>query len=121
MIDSLAVLVEPDAAVAALQFHLDRNGNKPSKMLAQIAHVLVLVAQHAVGVDEIVLAKLKCYRANLSLPRSGLKPRPRRHPDPARRQSGAQHDHQRQHRRHRRKAPPRRRPPAGVTPLRTRY
>ena len=77
-IDSLAVLVEPDAAMAALQFHLDRNGNNRSQMLAQIAHVLVLVAQHAVGVDEIVLARLKRYRANLSPPRSGLKPRPRK-------------------------------------------
>ncbi len=77
-IDSLAVLVEPDAAAAALKFHLDRNGKKRSQMLAQIAHVLVLVAQHAVGVDEKMLAKLKRYRANLSPPRSGLKPRPRK-------------------------------------------
>ena len=65
-IDSLAVLVEPDAATAALQFHLDRNGGQPSQMLAKIANVLVLIAQHAVGADAAVLAKLE------ALPRAAL-------------------------------------------------
>ena len=77
-IDTLAALVGPDAATAALQFHLDRNGNKPSQMVAQIAHVLVLVGQHAVGVDSASLAKLKRYRSKLSPTRSGLRPRPRK-------------------------------------------
>ena len=77
-IASLAALVEPDAATAALQFHLDRNGGRPSQMVAQIANVLVLVAQHAVGADAAVLAKLKRYRARLSPKRAGLRPRPRK-------------------------------------------
>jgi integrase len=76
-IDSLAVLIEADAVTAALQFHLDRNGEKPSQMIAKIANVLVLVAQHAVGADPSVVAKLKRYRANVSPKRAGLKPRPR--------------------------------------------
>ena len=59
---------------AALQFHIDRTGNKPSQNLAQIAHVLVLVAQHA---DDQVVTLLKRYRANLSPKRDGLKRRPR--------------------------------------------
>ena len=76
-ITSLTVLVEPEAATAALQFHLSRKGGRPSQMLAQIAHVLVLVAQHAVGADAATSAKLKHYRANLSPMRSGLKPKQR--------------------------------------------
>jgi integrase len=76
-IDSLRVLIAPDAAKAALQFHLDRNNNKRSQMTAQIAHVLVKVAEHVVGDDETVLTILKRYRRSLSPPRSGLKPRPR--------------------------------------------
>ena len=77
-IGSLAVLVEPDAATAALQFHLDRNGGRPSQMLAKIANVLVLIAQHAVGADAAVMATLKRYRARLAPKRAGLSPRPRK-------------------------------------------
>jgi integrase len=77
-INSLAVLVQPDAAAAALAFHRERKGNNRSTMLQQIAHVLVLVAQHAVGVDKAVLKKLKHCRAQVSPRHSGLKPRPRK-------------------------------------------
>ena len=71
------MLVEGDAPTLALQFHLTRNGQRPSQMVAQIAHVLVLMAQHAVGADPATVARLKRFRANLSPARSGLKPRPR--------------------------------------------
>ena len=77
-IGSLAVLVEPEAAMAALQFHLDRNGGRPSQMLAKIANVLMLIAQHAVGADAAVMATLRRYRARLSPKRAGLSPRPRK-------------------------------------------
>jgi integrase len=76
-ITSLSVLIEGDSPTMALQFHLSRNGERPSQMVAQIAHVLVLVAQHAVGADATTVAKLKRFRANLSPSRSGLKPKPR--------------------------------------------
>ena len=76
-ITSLSMLVEPEASTAALQFHLDRNGQRPSQMVAQIAHVLVLVAQHAVGAEAATVTRLKRFRSNLSPARSGLKPRPR--------------------------------------------
>jgi hypothetical protein len=77
-ITSLAALVEGEAPTAALKFFLERNGNKPSGMLATIAHVLVLIAQHAVGVDAASLARLKRYRANLAPHQAGLRPRPQR-------------------------------------------
>ena len=47
-------------------------------MLAQMAHVLVLIAEHLYGADDGQVAKLKKYRANLSPKRAGLKPRPRK-------------------------------------------
>lgn len=76
-ITSLAALVEGDAPTAVLQFHLARNGERPSQMVAQIAHVLVLVAQHAVRADAATIARLKRLRSNLSPSRAGLKPKPR--------------------------------------------
>lgn len=76
-ITSLAALVEPKAVEAALEFHRSRMGVKQSQMLAQIAHVLVLAAEHAVQVDAATLAKLKRMRSRVAAPRSGLKPRPR--------------------------------------------
>jgi site-specific recombinase XerD len=77
-ITSLAALVQADAAAAILKFYLDRNGNKASEMLAKIAHVLVLVAEHAVRVDAASLARLKRYRANLAPRSGGLRPKPQR-------------------------------------------
>lgn len=74
---SLAMLVEPRAVEAALEFHRARMGVKQSQMLAQIAHVLVLAAEHAVHVDAATLAKLKRMRSRVAAPRTGLKPRPR--------------------------------------------
>ena len=76
-ITSLSALLEGDAPTAALQFHLSRNGERPSQMVAQIAHVLVLAAQHAVKADEVTITRLKRFRASLSPSRSGLKPKPR--------------------------------------------
>jgi integrase len=76
-ITSLAKLVEPKAAEAALEFHRTRMGKKQSQMLGQIAHVLVLVAQHVVGGDDPTVAKLKRMRARVGVSRAGLKPRPR--------------------------------------------
>ena len=75
-ITSLAALIEGDAAAAVLKFYLNRNGNKQSEMLAKIAHVLALVAEHAVRVDAASLARLKRYRKNLAPQSAGLRPRP---------------------------------------------
>jgi integrase len=75
---SLASLVQGDAPTAVLKFYLERNGNKPSEMLSQIAHVLVLVAEHAVRVDAESLTRLKRYRANVAPQRAGLRPRPQK-------------------------------------------
>ncbi len=76
-ITSLAVLVEPKAVEAALEFHRTRMEVKQSQMLAQIAHVLVLAAEHAVHVDTATLTSLKRMRSRVAAPRGGLKPRPR--------------------------------------------
>lgn len=76
-ITSLAMLVEPKAVEAALEFHRTRMEVKQSQMFAQIAHVLVLAAEHAVHVDPATLATLKRMRSRVAAPRTGLKPRPR--------------------------------------------
>lgn len=75
-ISSLAALVEGNAATAVLKFYLNRNGNKQSEMLAKIAHVLALVAEHAVHVDAASLARLKRYRKNVAPQSASLRPRP---------------------------------------------
>lgn len=76
-ITSLGMLVEPKAVETALEFHRTRMGVKQSQMLAQIAHVLVLAAEHAVHADAATLKTLKRMRSRVAAPRTGLKPRPR--------------------------------------------
>ena len=76
-IDKLGALVASDAAKAALRFHIDRTGGGPSQMLAQMAHVLVLIAKR-VGTDDETIERLKRYRSRLSPPRRGLRPKPRK-------------------------------------------
>jgi hypothetical protein len=75
-IAALSDVVRSGAPSKILQFYLDRNGKKPSKMVAQIAHVLVLVAEHAVRVDPETLARLKWYRKRLAPQATGLRARP---------------------------------------------
>lgn len=76
-IDSLSVLVRADNAKAALQFFLERNGDKTSPMIANIAHVLVLIATAGGRADQATIEKLKRYRKQLAVRSTGLRPRPR--------------------------------------------
>jgi integrase len=74
-INTLDMLVQDNNARTVLQHFLDRNDGKPSSMIANIAHVLVIIAEGRV--DPKTLLKLKRYRRQLAMRRSGLKPRPR--------------------------------------------
>ena len=76
-IGSLDVLVRVDNAKAALEYFLERNGGKPSSMISNIAHVLVLIATAGGRGDQATIDKLKRYRKQLSVRSTGLKPRPR--------------------------------------------
>lgn len=76
-ITSLAVVVEVVAAKRVLQWYLDRNGGKTSSMIANIAHVLVLVAATAIKVDTAEVARLKVLRKRLAVGSRGLRPRPK--------------------------------------------
>lgn len=76
-VDSLDVLVRAENAKAVLQFFLDRNGDKKSPMIANIAHVLVLIATAGGRADQAPIDKLKRYRKQLSVRSTGLSPRPR--------------------------------------------
>jgi integrase len=76
-IDSLNALVQADNAKSALQFFLERNGEKTSPMIANIAHVLVLIATAGGRADQATTDKLKRYRKQLAVRSTGLRPRPR--------------------------------------------
>lgn len=76
-IDSLGVVVRADNAKAVLQFFLERNGEKTSPMIANIAHVLVLIATAGGRADQATIEKLKRYRKQLAMRSTGLSPRPR--------------------------------------------
>ena len=76
-IDSLNLLVRADNAKAVLQFFLDRNGDKTSSTIHNIAHVLVLIATTGRRADQATIDKLKRYRKQLAMRWTGLRPRPR--------------------------------------------
>lgn len=76
-ITSLACLVEVEAAKSVLQFHLDRNDGKTSSTIANIAHVLVLLAETAVAADPADVARLKAFRRKLAVRQRGLRERPK--------------------------------------------
>ena len=76
-IDSLAVLVEPQAAEVALRFHIDRNGGKTSTMISRLAHVLVLVAETAAHSEAADIERLKRFRRQLSDRSYGMRARPK--------------------------------------------
>lgn len=76
-ITSLACIVEVDAAKAILKWRLDRNGGETSSAIASIAHVLVLVAETAVGADPAEVARLRSIRRRLAVPHRGMRPRPK--------------------------------------------
>lgn len=76
-IDSLAVLVEPRAAEAALRFFLDRNAGRTSSMISRLAHVLVLVAETAVHSGAQDIERLKRFRKQLVDRSYGMRPRPK--------------------------------------------
>jgi integrase len=76
-VDSLAVLVEPKAAEAALRFFLDRNEGKTSTMISRLAHVLVLVAETAVHPCAEDIDRLKRFRKQLVDRSYGMRPRPK--------------------------------------------
>lgn len=76
-VDSLDVLVRADNAKAVLQFFLERNGEKTSPMISNIAHVLVLIATAGGRADQATIEKLKRYRKQLAMRSTGLSPRPR--------------------------------------------
>ena len=65
-IGSLDVLVRVDNAKAALEYFLERNGGKPSSMISNIAHVLVLIATAGGRGDQATIDKLKRYRKQLA-------------------------------------------------------
>jgi integrase len=76
-VDSLAVLVEPKAAEAALRFFLDRNKGRTSTMISRLAHVLVLVAETAVHPGAQDIERLKRFRKQLVDRCYGMRPRPK--------------------------------------------
>lgn len=76
-IDSLAVLVEPKAAQAALRFYLGRNEGRTSSMIYGLAHILVLVAETAVHPAAEDIEQLKRFRKQLTPGSHGMRPRPR--------------------------------------------
>jgi integrase len=76
-INSLSVLVDPKAVETILEFHRARMSVARSQMLGQIAHVLVLVAQHVAEIDEGTLKKLKLARSRVTPPNRGLKNKPK--------------------------------------------
>jgi integrase len=76
-INSLAVLVQPKAAEAALRFFLERNDDKTSTMIARLAHVLVLVAETAVHPGTEDIERLRRFRRQLSDRSYGMRPRPK--------------------------------------------
>lgn len=71
-LDSLADLVEPDAAKAALRALLEANGGKTSSQIADLTAVLTAIAEHWVKVDPDKLKTLKRFKAQLSYRRTGL-------------------------------------------------
>jgi len=76
-ISSLGILAHGGNAKTVLQFYLERNGGKTSSMVHGIAHVLVLIATTWVQADAATVEKLKHHRKQLSLPQTGLRPKPR--------------------------------------------
>jgi len=76
-VDSLAVLVRPETYRAALEFFAARSKGKPSVTLAQVAHVLVLVAVNVVHADAGVIDKLKLVRRRVSQRPDGMRQRPK--------------------------------------------
>ncbi|WP_175577695.1 site-specific integrase [Mongoliimonas terrestris] len=77
-IKSLSDLVKGDAPKLALQFHLDRNNGEPSTMLSMIAHVLLLIAKHAVRADTATVYKIARFRQNLTPRNAGMRPLPKK-------------------------------------------
>jgi integrase len=76
-ISSLSVLVDPKAVETILEHHRTRMSVARSQVLAQIAHVLVLVAQHVGVSDEGTLKKIKLARSRVTPPNRGLKNKPK--------------------------------------------
>lgn len=76
-ISSLAILVRQENAKAILKFYLDRSDGKTSSMVHGISHVLVLIATTWAQPDRETVEKLKHYRAQLAVRRTGLSPKPR--------------------------------------------
>jgi integrase len=76
-INSLSVLVDPKAVEAILEHHRERKSVARSQMLAQIAHVLVLVAQHVGVSDDGTVKKIKLARSRVTPPNRGLKNKPK--------------------------------------------
>lgn len=66
-----------DNAKTVLQFFLERNGDKTSPMIANIAHVLVLIATAGGRADQATIERLRRYRKQLAVRSTGLSPRPR--------------------------------------------
>lgn len=76
-ITSLCVLADPKAVETILEFHRARMSVARSQMLGQIAHVLVLVAQHVGGSDEGTVKRIKLARSRVTPPNRGLKNKPK--------------------------------------------
>ncbi len=76
-ITSLSVLADPKAVETILECHRKRMGVSQSQMIGQIAHVLVLVAQHFAESDEGTLKKIKLARSRVTPPNRGLKNKPK--------------------------------------------
>ncbi len=74
---SLSAFVDGDAPKTALRFFVDRNHGERSSSIANVAHVLVLIARDVVHVSPEALEKLKVLRKRLSVQPRGMKSRPK--------------------------------------------
>jgi integrase len=71
-VTSLAVLVVPKNAEAALRHLLDRQGGKPTPYLGHQAQLLVTLAKYWTKADDEVIKKLNGFTRGLALPRQGM-------------------------------------------------
>jgi integrase len=76
-VTSLAVLVNPINAEAALRWLLNRNDGTVTRYLAQQAQILAIIAKYWIKADDRVVKKLKEFKSNLALPRQGMTARNR--------------------------------------------